>query len=143
MTWIGQYLVAAVVFGVLDALWLGWIGYPLYEERLGDLLADQPNLGAALAFYALYLVGITYFVTRPALAAGSWVSALGGGALLGLVAYATWNLTNLAVLRDFPASLVAIDLLWGTAATATTAVVTHLVCRRVPALGGAPREAVR
>ncbi len=132
VTWIGQYIVAALVFGVLDFLWLGKIGRPLYDARLGDLIADRPAMGPALAFYALYVVGITYFVTHPAISSGSWLAALGGGALFGLVAYATWNLTNLAVLRDWPSSIVPIDMAWGTAATAITAVVTYAICQAVP-----------
>ena len=83
----------------------------------------------------IYIVGITYFVTRPALAEGSGRKALVAGALLGFVAYATWDLTNLAVIEGFPASIVAVDLAWGTFATAVASVVTYAVCRRVPALG--------
>ncbi|WP_404386548.1 DUF2177 family protein [Knoellia locipacati] len=132
---LGQYAVAAVVFGILDGLWLGVIGRPIYDDQLGDLLAAEPNALAAVAFYAIYIVGITYFVTRPALAAGSGRKALVAGALLGFVAYATWDLTNLAVIEGFPASIVAVDLAWGTFATAVASLVTYAVCRRVPALG--------
>ncbi len=132
MRYVAAYVVAAVVFGLLDAVWLGKVGRGLYDDRLGTLLADKPNLGAALAFYALYLVGLTYFVTGPALAAGSPAKAAVGGALLGLVAYATWNLTNLAVLEAFPSSIVPIDMAWGTAATCLTAVATYAVVRATP-----------
>lgn len=133
---VGQYVVAAIVFGVLDAAWLGKIGKPLYDARLGPLLAERPNMVAALAFYAIYIAGITYFATHPALVAGSWSRALVAGAILGFVAYATWNLTNLAVLKDFPSSIVPIDMAWGTFATATTSLVTFAICRLVPVLGG-------
>lgn len=129
---VAAYVVAAVVFGILDAIWLGSIGRPLYDERLGSLLADSPNMVAAIAFYAIYLVGITYFVTGPALAAGSIGKAAVGGALLGFVAYATWDLTNLAVITAFPASIVPIDMAWGTFATCVTSVVTVLVVRATP-----------
>jgi uncharacterized membrane protein len=132
MRFVAAYVVAAVIFGLLDAVWLGKVGRGLYDDRLGPLLADEPKMGAALAFYALYLVGLTYFVLGPALAAGSLGKAAVGGALLGLVAYATWNLTNLAVLKDFPTSIVPIDLAWGTVATCGTAVATYLVVRATP-----------
>lgn len=132
MRWIASALVTAVVFGLLDALWLGRIGRSLYDERLGGLLAPAFNMTAALLFYAIYVLGITYFVTVPALDAGSPLKAAVGGAFFGLVAYATWNLTNLAVLRDYPASIVPIDMAWGTTATAVTAVITYLVVRALP-----------
>lgn len=132
MRWIASALLTAVVFGLLDALWLGRIGRSLYDERLGGLLAPAFNMTAALLFYAIYVLGITYFVTVPALDAGSLPKAAVGGAFFGLVAYATWNLTNLAVLRDYPASIVPIDMAWGTAATAVTAAVTYLVVRALP-----------
>lgn len=131
---IGQYVVSAVVFGILDAIWLGRIGRPLYDARMGSFLAERPNMVAAVAFYAIYIGGITYFVTHPAVAEGSWTKALIAGAALGFVAYATWDLTNLAVLKDFPASIVPIDMAWGTIATAATSVITYAVSRAVPFL---------
>lgn len=133
-TWIGHYVVAAVIFGVLDTIWLGRVGRPLYDARIGHLLAERPNMVAAILFYALYIAGLTYFVTHPAIVEGSWTRALVAGAIFGVVAYATWNLTNLAVLKDFPASIVPIDLTWGTLVTAATAVGTYVVARAVPFL---------
>ncbi len=132
MVWIASYVVAAVVFGVLDFLWLGKVGRPIYDQHLGHLLAPKPNMTAAIIFYGIYLVGLTYFATVPALQAGSLGKAALGGALLGFVAYATWNLTNLAVLKDYPSSIVPIDMAWGTVATCVTAVVTFLVVRALP-----------
>ncbi|GAA4116870.1 DUF2177 family protein [Knoellia locipacati] len=131
---LGRLVVVAVAFGVLDGLWLGVIGRPIYDEALGDLLATRPNALAAAAFYVIYVIGITYFVTTPALAEESGRRALVSGALMGFVAYATWDLTNLAVIEGFPASIVAVDLAWGTVATAVASGVTYAVCRRVPAL---------
>jgi uncharacterized membrane protein len=134
LTWIGHYAVAAVVFGILDFVWLGYVGRPLYDERLGHLLAERPNVAAAVVFYAIYIGGLTYFVTHPAITQGSWSRALVAGAIFGFVAYATWDLTNLAVLADFPSSIVPIDMAWGTFLTATTAVTTYAVSRAVPFL---------
>jgi uncharacterized membrane protein len=132
MKWIAAIVIAAAVFGVLDFLWLGKVGRPLYDARIGDLLAPRPNMGAALLFYAIYILGVTYFVLVPALESGSLGRAALSGFLFGLVAYATWNLTNLAVLKDFNASIVPIDMAWGSIATMITAVVTFLAVRALP-----------
>ena len=126
-----QYAVAAVAFCLVDAIWLGTLAQPTYDHFLGDLLADSPNLGAAVAFYAIFVAGLVWFVIAPALAAGSWRLAAGSGAFFGLVTYATWDLTNLAVLRDFPPALVPIDLAWGTFLSASVSVMTYAVVRRL------------
>jgi len=132
--WTGRYLVAAATFLVLDLVWLGVVAAPLYEDLLGDLLAEQPNALAATAFYALFLVGLLHFVVDPAVARRSVARAARDGALFGLVTYATWDLTSLAVLADFPAALVPVDLAWGALLSAAVATVTTAVSRRVPAL---------
>ncbi len=124
-----QYLVAAVVFCVLDLVWLTLVAKDLYERLLGDLLAEEPRPGAAVAFYALFLAGLVHFVIRPAVAQDSIRSALLSGGFFGLVTYATWDLTNLAVLRGFPIDLVAVDLAWGSVLAASVSVVTLLVWR--------------
>ena len=128
--WAGRYLVATATFLVLDLLWLGVVAARLYERLLGDLLADEPNALAATAFYALFLVGLLHFVVHPALAHGSVARAARDGALFGLVTYATWDLTSLAVLEGFPASLVPIDLAWGAVLASSVAGGTTLVVRR-------------
>lgn len=132
--WVGRYLVAVAAFLVLDLLWLGVVAVRLYERLLGDLLAEEPNALAAGAFYALFLVGLLHFVVHPALARRSVGRAARDGALFGLVTYATWDLTSLAVLADFPAALVPIDLAWGAVLSAAVASVTTAVALRVPAL---------
>lgn len=129
--WVTAYLIAAVIFGILDYLWLTTVTDTLYRDQLGSLMADKTNLPAALAFYAIYLIGVTHFVTLPARERRSVRPALVNGAILGLVAYATWDLTNLAVLHGFPASIVIIDLIWGTLVTAGAGSATHAVLRRL------------
>lgn len=138
--WVGRYLVATATFLALDLLWLGVVAARLYDELLGDLLADEPNALAAAAFYALFLVGLLHFVVHPALARGSVVRSARDGALFGLVTYATWDLTSLAVLADFPAALVPVDLAWGAFLSAAVATVTTAVALRVPALAGPAAE---
>ncbi len=131
---VGQYAVAMVVFLALDLVWLGVVAQPLYDDQLGDLLRDPPNVGAAVAFYALFVAGLLFFVVDPALRAGSWRRAWLGGAFFGLVTYATWDLTNLAVLDGFPLAVVPVDLAWGALLSATVAGTTYAVARRMPAL---------
>ena len=137
IAWVVQYLIAAVLFLLLDLTWLGSIGRPLYQARIGHLMADPPNAGAAAAFYAIFVAGVVFFVVHPAVADGSWVRALVVGAFFGLVTYATWDLTNLAVLKDFPSSIVPIDLAWGVFLSAMVSVLTTLIVRALPAWASA------
>ena len=95
------YLGAAAAMLVLDAIWLTLAVPRLYQPQIGHLLAAQPNLGIAAVFYLFYIVGIVVFAVLPAQTVGSWLTALGLGALLGLVAYGTYDFTNMATLRDW------------------------------------------
>ena len=136
---VGQYLVAAVVFLVLDLAWLGLVAQGLYERLLGDLLAEQPNVAAAVAFYAIFLAGLVYFVIAPAAEERSLRSALFRGAAFGLVTYATWDLTSLAVIEGFPAAIVPIDMAWGAVLAAAVSTVTFLASQRVAGLRASRR----
>lgn len=127
---VGQYLVAAAVFLVLDLAWIGFVAQGLYERFLGDLLADEPNVAAAVLFYAIFLAGLVYFVIAPAVEQGSLRSALLRGAAFGLVTYATWDLTSLAVIEGFPVAIVPIDIAWGAVLAASVSTVTCYVWRR-------------
>jgi uncharacterized membrane protein len=129
-SWLVQYAVATAVFCVLDLVWLGVVAQPVYDALLGDLLRASPNVAAAVAFYALFIAGLVVFVIQPCLVAGSWRRAAALGAFFGLVTYATWDLTSLAVLQDFPAALVPIDLAWGALLAATVSATTVAVCLR-------------
>ncbi|HRD27821.1 MAG TPA: DUF2177 family protein [Caulobacter sp.] len=131
MTWIAAYVAAAVSFLGLDALWLGLIARTLYQREFGALLLEKPNMAAAAAFYALYLGGVVFFAVKPALDGGGWTRALLNGALFGLVAYATYDLTNLATLKGFPIRVVAPDLAWGAAVTAIAALAGYAAAARV------------
>lgn len=122
-----KLLVAGGVMGVIDALWLGVVANKLYKDELGNLLLEKPNMVAAVLFYIIFVIGIVVFAVLPAAQAGDWKVALGLGSLLGLVSYATYDLTNLATLKGFPVKIVIIDLIWGAALTATVATVTYLV----------------
>lgn len=122
-----KVLVAGGIMGLIDAIWLGLIANKLYKNELGSLLLEKPNMVAAVLFYIIFVIGIVVFAVMPAVTAGDWKVALGLGALLGLVCYATYDLTNLATLKGFPVKIVVIDLIWGTLLTATVATLTYVV----------------
>jgi uncharacterized membrane protein len=124
-----QFLVVAAAFAVIDAIWLKTMN-PFYRGQIGELLADRPNLGYAVVFYVIYIAGIVFFALRPALAGGSWLSALGYGAALGAFAYATYDLTNAATLKTWPLQLIIVDILWGAALTALATLAGWLVFHR-------------
>jgi uncharacterized membrane protein len=128
---VGQYVIAAAVFLALDMLWLVLIAEGLYDRYLGDLLADDPNVFAAAVFYAIFVAGLVHFVIRPALAAQSWRKALTDGAAFGLVTYATWDLTSLAVLDGFPVEIVPVDMAWGAVLAAAVSTATYHLWRRL------------
>lgn len=130
-TYLVAYAAAAAAFLALDGLWLGFIARDHYRGLMGDLMAPQPNIAAAVAFYALYIVGVVYFAVSPGLASASWTTALVSGAMLGLVAYGTYDLTNLAVIRGFSPTLAFVDLAWGTVLTATAATAGYFAARAV------------
>lgn len=124
-----KLLAAGGVMGILDYLWLGFIAKKLYYQQIGHLLLDKPNMGAALAFYVVYIVGVIIFVINPALQKDSLLYALGFGALFGLVAFATYDLTNLATMKNFSVKIVVIDLLWGMFITASMAGAAYLAVK--------------
>ena len=125
-----SYGVSAVVMLTLDLLWLGVLAPPLYERAIGPLLRPQPNLLAAALFYAVYLVGVNELVVHAETKAARSHSVAARGALLGLVAYSTFDLTALAVLTGWSALVTAVDIAWGTLLTAATAVIAHAAARR-------------
>lgn len=118
-TWITAYLATLVCFLGLDALWIGTMTQLLYRPSLGPLLAPEVNWLAAVLFYAIYIGGLVYFAVAPALASANATVALRRGALLGLLAYATYDLTNQATLRDWPWVVTFADLAWGTFVSGT------------------------
>ncbi|WEJ58812.1 DUF2177 family protein [Devosia sp. FJ2-5-3] len=115
------YLSSALVFFAVDFVWLTLATRFLYKPQLGDLLADSPNLLVAATFYLVYLIGLVVFAILPAANANSWAMALGLGALLGLVAYGTYDFTNLSTIRDWPVLVTMVDLAWGTFLSALAA----------------------
>lgn len=123
------YIGAGAVFAVVDALWLTLMGPRLYKPIIGPLLADKVALAPAIAFYLLYIFGIVALAVGPALKDGGAGRAALAGALLGLVAYGTYDLTNQATLKLWATKLTLADLAYGTIATALAALAAYHVAR--------------
>lgn len=113
-----SYLLTFIVFLLIDMLWLGIIAKNLYQKYLGGFLTDQVNWIAAFIFYMLFVIGISIFAIYPAVQKGSVYNAILLGALFGFFTYATYDLTNLATLKDWPLPIVFIDIIWGTTLSA-------------------------
>jgi uncharacterized membrane protein len=113
-------LAAAVVMFPLDFLWLRTMR-PFYESQMGSIMLTEPRIAAAVLFYVVYAVGIGFFAILPNLGSGTFWTAAGYGAALGLVAYGTYDATNYATLKDFPLSVMIVDWAWGTTLTAIVA----------------------
>ena len=116
----------------VDLVWLGWIAKPLYQRGIGHLMIDHPRLPAAAAFYPLFALGLMVFVVAPH-QGDDWAPTALAGAFFGLVAYATYDLTNLATLRGWPVGLSLIDMTWGSAVSAVSAAAGQAVLGRMAA----------
>ncbi|WP_010139919.1 DUF2177 family protein [Oceanicola sp. S124] len=115
------YLITALIFLGLDVVMLKTVMRPLFETRLGDQLLEDPRLGVAAVFYLFYVGALLWFVSVPALEDDRPLKALLGGALLGAMAYGTYEFTSYAVMRDWSPTMVAVDLTWGTVLTGVSA----------------------
>lgn len=118
------YLLTVPVFFLIDMLWLGFVAKDFYQAKLGFLLGPV-NWPAALTFYFLYIVGILLFAVVPALGSGSLLKALVLGALFGFFAYATYDLTNYATIKNWPLMVVIVDILWGVVLTGSVATISY------------------
>ena len=125
------YLAAAVSFLALDSVWLTLTVNRLYRPRMGAIMADKPALGPAAAFYLIYIAAILVLAVLPAAKAGSWSQLLIRAAMFGLAAYATYDLTNQATLKDWSSVITLADMAWGTFATTVAASVGFLVARKM------------
>ena len=129
VTYLVAYGGTALAFFVIDYVWLSVMANSFYRERIGHLMADEINMAAAGGFYLLYVLGIVVFAVMPALHSESWKMALVLGGLLGLIAYGTYDMTNLATLRDWPVSMTVVDMIWGSGVTAVSALAGYFACR--------------
>jgi len=124
------YFSGLIAMGVLDGAWLSFATSRIYKPGIGPLMADKPVAAAAIIFYLLYAAGMAYLITLPALAAGSLGSALTRGAVLGFIAYGTYDLTSLAILRGWPVNVTVIDMIWGAILTGISAGAAYLITRK-------------
>jgi len=125
------YAIALPVFFAIDMIWLGLIAKGFYAKQIGSLLKPDVNWTAAIVFYLLFIVGLVVFVITPAVEKNSWMHALLFGALFGLVCYATYDLTNLALTKDWPLLVTIVDLAWGALLAASVSVITYFIASKI------------
>ena len=129
------HVATLVAFVAIDFVWLSRMGDVLYRPVIGDALLPDFRLAPALVFYGIYTVGLVFFAVRPSLAGGDWTTALLNGAVLGFVAYATYDLTNQATLKNWSTVLTLAELAWGAVVSATAAVIGHFATKALTRIG--------
>lgn len=137
MFYLATYFAILVPFGLLDAAWLSLMGPRLYRPTLDAILLPGVNVAPAVAFYLIYPIGILVFAVLPALKTGSVATALVNGALFGVLAYATYDLTNYATLRHWTLQLTLADMAWGTVASGAAATAAFYLGRMAASWYGA------
>jgi uncharacterized membrane protein len=123
--------IALPVFFAIDMLWLGLIAKDFYAKQIGGLMKPNINWTAAIIFYLIFIAGLVVFVIMPAVVKNSWSHAVLMGALFGFVCYATYDLTNLALAKDWPIFVTIIDLIWGAVLAASVSVITYLIATKI------------
>lgn len=126
---IRTYFIALGVFFLFDIVWLVVVSRKLYQKELGFLMSDRPNWIAAILFYLVFMVGVVFFVINPALEKDSWKYALFAGMLFGLITYSTYDLTNLATVKNWPLKITIIDLIWGTSLGGIVPLITFSITK--------------
>jgi uncharacterized membrane protein len=127
LTFLKLYGISFIIFFAIDLFWLGIVAKNIYQRYLGHLLRPDVNWVAAIVFYLLFIGGLVIFVLMPALDQGNIWKAVLLGALFGFITYATYDLTNLATLKDWPIQITIIDLIWGTFLGASTSTISYLI----------------
>ena len=125
------YALALPVFFAIDMIWLGLIAKDFYRGQIGALMKPDINWTSAIIFYLIFIAGLVVFVITPAVEKGSWTQALFVGALFGLITYATYDLTNLATLKDWPIMVTIVDLIWGAVLASSVSVVTYFIANKL------------
>ncbi len=131
MRYLKIYLVSLAAFFAMDMLWLGLVAREFYSQQIGYIMAPSPNWIAAIIFYLLFILGILTFVVLPGLEQGSLKTTLLRGALFGLITYATYDLTNLATLKDWPVLLTIVDMAWGTVLSVLVSSISFMAGKRL------------
>ena len=125
------YAIALPVFFAIDMIWLGLVAKNFYRVQIGSLMKTDINWAAAMIFYLIFIAGLVAFVIAPAVAKNSWSQALLLGAFFGLVCYATYDLTNLAIAKDWPLLVTIIDLAWGAVLAASVSIITYFIASKI------------
>lgn len=125
------FIIALIVFFSIDMLWLGFLAKGFYAKQIGHLMKAEVNWVAATIFYLIFILGLVLFVISPAIEKGSWTHALIYGALFGFVCYATYDLTNLAVAKDWPVLVTIVDLIWGAVLAASVSTITYYIANKI------------
>jgi uncharacterized membrane protein len=131
MMFIKLFIIALPVFFIIDMFWLVFVAKNFYQKHIGFLMRPDVNWLAAILFYLLFLAGLDIFVISPAVEKQSWSNALLFGAMFGLVTYATYDLTNLATLKNWPLVVTIIDLIWGAVLSALVSVSTYFLAEKL------------
>jgi uncharacterized membrane protein len=129
LSYLKLYALTVPVFFAIDMVWLGLVAKGFYQKKLGFILSPSINWVAAVTFYLLFIVGILIFAVRPAMNSNSWVQAIVFGALFGFFTYATYDLSNLATIKDWPLVVVVVDIVWGVCLCTLTALFSYLISR--------------
>jgi uncharacterized membrane protein len=127
MKYVYLYILTFIVFLAIDFVWLNWIAKNLYSQKIGHLLAENPNLIAAGVFYLLFVAASLVLAVLPGYEAQSLTKTIMLGAIFGMITYATYDLTNLATLKEWPLSVTIIDIIWGTSLSTATAVAGYYI----------------
>jgi len=125
------FFIALPVFLAIDMIWLVLVARKFYQQQIGILMRPDVNWGAAIIFYLLFIIGLVTFVISPAVEKQSWIHALLYGSLFGLITYATYDLTNLATLKDWPLLVTIVDLIWGSVLAGSISVVTYIIAGKI------------
>lgn len=125
------YAIALPIFFAIDMVWLGLVAKNFYKNQIGILMKPDINWTAGIAFYLIFIFGVVLFVIMPAVEKGSWMHALLFGALFGLIAYATYDLTNLSTLKDWPLAVTLVDLAWGATLAALVSFITYTIAGKI------------
>ncbi len=123
--------VSTAIFAAIDLVWLSFIASKLYRSQIGPLLRDKARPLPAVLFYVSYIIGIIYFAILPALDMGSLATAVINGALYGFFTYATFDLTNWSVLKNWPGFIVVVDIAWGIVLSGSVSTITYLILRGI------------
>jgi len=131
MIYLKQFLITTFIFFSIDIFWLGVVAKKLYRHYIGHLMADSVFVSAAIVFYTVYIIGLLHFVIQPALSKGSLKYALLTGMFFGFITYATYDLTNLATLKEWPIKIVLIDMAWGTLLAGAVSSLSYMILNRL------------